>query len=146
MNNMNMPYCDTPYCAVIFEESSVRANMQTQGGSRGGTAVFSGGGGVISGAIYTITIPLVKLISDGMTFEVDAPPSVAVTRKSGYVQIDCTALSLYSAGKNLEEAMESFAEDFAFTWREYAEEDDLNLSGDAIRLKNWLLTHVHITV
>lgn len=141
MNNMG-----TPHREVIFEESLGRANLQTQGVSRDGTTVFSGGGGVISGAIYTMTIPLTRLSSNGLIFEVDAPLSVVVTYKGGYVQMDCTALSLYSAGKDLEEATESFAEDFAFTWREYAEEEDANLSGDARKLKSWLLNHVRITV
>ena len=67
---------------------------------------------------------------------------VTVVYKNGYYQIDCPDISVFSAGETYVLAVESFSEDFDFSWSEYAEEDDSNLSGDARKLKQWFLKHV----
>ena len=72
--------------------------------------------------------------------------SFNLVRDGLYFTISYEPLGIEIFEKSLENALECFNEEFAMLWKLYALEDDDNLSGDALLLKQKLLTCVRGTI
>ncbi len=68
--------------------------------------------------------------------------SFNVVRDGKYFTISYEPFGIEIFEKSLEDALESFNEEFAMLWKLYAQEENVNLSGDAQLLKQKLLNCV----
>lgn len=59
-----------------------------------------------------------------------------------YWSISSDEWNLFVSGSSKEELIEELNEDFAFQWKEYALEDDVNLDEGARQLKQFLLSKI----
>jgi len=72
-------------------------------------------------------------------FRLRRPISLKVERSEGWVWLECPAVGILAAEKTEVAALQSFAEEFAFCWEFYAQEDDRKLTAGARKLKKSLL-------
>jgi hypothetical protein len=72
-------------------------------------------------------------------FRLRRPISLKVELKEGGVWIEFPAVGILAAEKTEVAALESLAEEFAFCWEFYAQENDRNLTAGARELKESLL-------
>ncbi len=95
-------------------------------------------------AICEQNLGLVKfsiISSSGVTLKLAQPFIVELhfDVKEQEIILEHPELHIIATGLTMEDAINSFEEDFVWLWKEYAMADDSELSTDAVQLKNTLL-------
>ena len=78
---------------------------------------------------------MVRIIHGNTVFSLCAPIDLEVRDEGSYCVVGYEPLGLQGRGRNQEEALESFADQFSGTWDWIASADDPELTQDARRLK-----------
>ena len=78
---------------------------------------------------------VVRIIHDSTVFSLSAPIDLDVRDASPYCLVEYEPLGLQGRGRDQEEALESFADQFWGMWEWIATADDSKLMPDARRLK-----------
>lgn len=76
-----------------------------------------------------------NIIWDEKIFLLNTQISFDIIHHNDYYVINYAPLDIEVVEKTIEDAVDSFSEEFAMIWRVYGEEEDMNLSKDAIELK-----------
>lgn len=77
-----------------------------------------------------------KIEHDKWCFHIREPIKTKISFDGeGFWGCDCKEFEIFSYGKSLKEALESFVVDFVDTWEKIAQERDENLIKSAIKLK-----------
>ena len=79
---------------------------------------------------------------DDKNYILNSSISFCVIHEGEFFTISYEPLGIEIFERSLEDALESFNEEFAMLWKLFAQENDKNLSGDAILLKQTLLNFV----
>ena len=90
-------------------------------------------------AAENVTEDVIAIQHGAKRFRLRRPISLRVERKEGWVWLECPVVGILAAEKTEVAALESFAEEFAFCWDYYAQEDDRNLTAGARKLKKSML-------
>src|ERR1035438_5674621 len=78
---------------------------------------------------------VVRIIHDNTVFALRAPINLDVREEGPYCLVEYEPLGLQGRGRDQEEALESFADQFRGMWEWIASADDPKLTQDARRLK-----------
>ena len=76
-----------------------------------------------------------KIIWDEKIFLLNAQISFYIIHHNNYYVINFDPLDIEVVEKTIEDAVDSFSEEFAMIWRVYGQEEEANLSKDALKLK-----------
>ena len=78
---------------------------------------------------------VVRILHGGTVFDLRAPIDLDVRDEGPYCLVEYGPIGLQGRGRDLEEALESFADQFRGAWEWIASADDPKLTEDARRLK-----------
>jgi len=80
-----------------------------------------------------------KIAWDGYSFQLNQEISLLLSFTEGCWEGRCEELDIFVSSADSEECIRDFQEEFYVLWEEYANEDDENLTADAMELKYKIL-------
>lgn len=83
-------------------------------------------------------IRLEKIYSDNLTLKLSIPLILIPIHDNNKIVFEIPHLNITSSGSTIDEAINKLQSDMVWLWKEYALEDDKNLSEDAIELKKYI--------
>jgi antitoxin (DNA-binding transcriptional repressor) of toxin-antitoxin stability system len=75
----------------------------------------------------------------GIVYRLKRPLFIEVQYQDALWSYRCEEINLWGSGESREDALHDLHENFAYLWREFAEEEDSRLDGKSLQIKRKLL-------